>query len=332
MYRIDNDTAAASLSSPTALGLPGYFQDGNPSSGIEATDVDAEWLNMVQEEISNVIEDSDAGNTALSKASRTQLKDSIKAMITAGVGGGGGSVIQLPMNRVAPQWVSNTQVKIPSGFKCVDTTGLVTLNFGSDATVSISSAGIANGLDAGAVAANTQYYLHAICQAGGANPAGLLSLSRTAPTLPSGYTKFRPLPVMWRTNASSQITNMYCVGGFPFAPSWLYNLYLEPFTDPTHRILNGVINTGFNVFDASTYVPPKSKTALVMVAQKNNFNYLAFSPDNVGGGIPQAFYDETRYLREVALNSSQQGYQKGSTGGTMYASVQGYRITEEFDS
>lgn len=55
--------------------------------------------------------------------------------------------------------------------------------------VSISSgtAG-AGGLDTGSLAANAQYYEWVIAQTGGASPAGLMSLSATAPTMPAGYT------------------------------------------------------------------------------------------------------------------------------------------------
>jgi hypothetical protein len=85
MYRIDNATVDASLDAPTADGPNpgGFFTDGNPGGGVAATIVDAEWLNAIQEEIANVIEDADAGNTPLSKASRVQLKTAIAAMIAA---------------------------------------------------------------------------------------------------------------------------------------------------------------------------------------------------------------------------------------------------------
>lgn len=85
MYRIDNATSTDTLPAPSAAGPnpDGYFTGGNPGGGVPATIVDDEWLNAVQEEIANVIEDADGGDTALSKASRTQLKEAIAAMIVA---------------------------------------------------------------------------------------------------------------------------------------------------------------------------------------------------------------------------------------------------------
>lgn len=57
-------------------------------------------------------------------------------------------------------------------------------NVSVSVTSSISGAG---GLDTGAVATSTIYYEYVITQANGASPAGLLSLSSTAPTLPANY-------------------------------------------------------------------------------------------------------------------------------------------------
>lgn len=70
-------------------------------------------------------------------------------------------------------------------------------------TPNISVSGL-NGLDTGAVSANTWYAVHAIAKADGSGLAGLFSLSPTAPLLPAGYTKFRR--VGWvRANGSSNI-------------------------------------------------------------------------------------------------------------------------------
>lgn len=77
MYRIDNATSDGSLPSPTAAGPnpDSYFTKGNPGMGVPATIVDDEWLNMLQEEICNAIED--AGDT-LDKSDRNQLSTAIR--------------------------------------------------------------------------------------------------------------------------------------------------------------------------------------------------------------------------------------------------------------
>ena len=56
-------------------------------------------------------------------------------------------------------------------------------------TVNTGAAG-ANGLDTGAIAADTWYYVFVIYNPTTGTTAGLISLSSTAPTLPSGYTYF----------------------------------------------------------------------------------------------------------------------------------------------
>lgn len=104
MYRVDNASNAGSLPAPSADGPNpgGYFEDKDPANGVEGTIVPAEWLNMVQEEIANVIEDADAGNTALDKSERTQLKNAILAMISAQGAGVPTGIIQPYAGAAAP--------------------------------------------------------------------------------------------------------------------------------------------------------------------------------------------------------------------------------------
>ncbi len=55
MFKIDNSTAATALPTPAAAGTPGYFTGGNPGSGVAATILDADFMNMLQEELNNVV-------------------------------------------------------------------------------------------------------------------------------------------------------------------------------------------------------------------------------------------------------------------------------------
>ena len=71
MYQIDNATASPTLAPSSAAGTPGYFTDGNPATGIAATIVPAEFLNMLMMELVNVV--TGAGLT-LSKSSFNQLQ------------------------------------------------------------------------------------------------------------------------------------------------------------------------------------------------------------------------------------------------------------------
>lgn len=77
MFRIDHATAAAALPTPGVPGTPGYFSDGDPATGVQATIVTADWLNMVQEELLNLLT---AAGVTPDKADRTQVKAALDAL------------------------------------------------------------------------------------------------------------------------------------------------------------------------------------------------------------------------------------------------------------
>ena len=70
MYRIDNATAVPSLPTPAPVGPnpDGFFTKGDPNTAQLATIVDDDWLNGIQEELCNVIENS---GIVLDKSDRT---------------------------------------------------------------------------------------------------------------------------------------------------------------------------------------------------------------------------------------------------------------------
>ena len=77
MFAIDDPTAAAVLPPPAAAGTPGFWTEGNPATGVQATRVRADFLNMLQQELLNVVI---AGGLTPSKTTYTQLRDSIKTL------------------------------------------------------------------------------------------------------------------------------------------------------------------------------------------------------------------------------------------------------------
>jgi hypothetical protein len=80
VYRIDNASAVPTLPLVPPTYVPGFFTDGNPASGAEATILDAWWLNMVQEEVLAVVE---AAGLPPDKADNTQLYQAIQAIAQA---------------------------------------------------------------------------------------------------------------------------------------------------------------------------------------------------------------------------------------------------------
>lgn len=76
MHRIDTSTAQKDKFGAGKAG----FTHGNAQAGVPATEVSAEFLDSVQEEIAAVIEDSDSGEP-LDKSKNNQLVTAIKAII-----------------------------------------------------------------------------------------------------------------------------------------------------------------------------------------------------------------------------------------------------------
>jgi len=84
MFRTDVATASATLPTPLAAGTEGFFTNGNPGTGTPATVVDADWANMVQEELYAIVL---AAGLTPSKTVRTQVRDGIAALYLAKAGG-----------------------------------------------------------------------------------------------------------------------------------------------------------------------------------------------------------------------------------------------------
>lgn len=87
MKVVDNGTQASG----------NLFTDGNPGSGLLGTIVDSSWLNSIQEELKNIVLDSDSGISELSQdnSELNQVVTAIRAIIdvkiaASGGGGGGG--------------------------------------------------------------------------------------------------------------------------------------------------------------------------------------------------------------------------------------------------
>lgn len=104
---------------------------------------------------------------------------------------------------------ANNDIDISAGV-CRDSTNTVTIN-GSAMTKRLDAAWAAGtgngGLDTGSKAVSTEYYLHAILKDSDASVDYLFSASRTAPTMPSGYTYFRNIG--WcKTDGSGSIVGI----------------------------------------------------------------------------------------------------------------------------
>ena len=75
MYQYDDPTCVATLPTPTATGAAGYFSNGNPTTGLGATVLTADYMNMVMLELLNVVK---AGGISPSKTAYDQVLSAIK--------------------------------------------------------------------------------------------------------------------------------------------------------------------------------------------------------------------------------------------------------------
>lgn len=82
MFATDQPTAVVSLPAPAAAGTPGFFTGGNPATGLPATVVDADFLNMIQQELLNVLA---AAGIAPSKTAYNQLLLSMQTVARGNV-------------------------------------------------------------------------------------------------------------------------------------------------------------------------------------------------------------------------------------------------------
>ena len=165
---------------------------------------------------------------------------------------------------------SNTEVVVKAGTTVMADTWDMAMQLSTDRTIDITTSGV-NGLDTGAEAGNTWYYVYLIWNPTTALVNGLLSASATAPTLPSGYTKKRLIGAVKNDGSSNfkqfkQLSNdVYYDGGRAY-------------------LLNGG-NTGGTTFvalDTTSYVPIAVAGVIHLVVQQVTVGtYVAVGWDGV---------------------------------------------------
>ena len=160
-------------------------------------------------------------------------------------------------------------------------------------TASIAASG-ANGIDTGAEAGNTWYYLYVIGKLDGTVDS-LLSLSATAPTLPSGYV-FSALVSAIRNDGSSN-----------FRDQIQHGRWIQP--REAWLVLNGGSATSHTAVDISAFVPPSHLRV--------RFRLLSVTPASAGE-YTNTFYSSNASGRE-------QGTALGYSGGSAQS---GYGFAE----
>lgn len=117
----------------------------------------------------------------------------------------------LYVNGLIPYFVTATTVSISSG-QARDSSDVTDVFLDADITINTALFGVVNGVDAGPLTASSYYAVHVIKDSSLYNaPGGLLSLSATAPQLPSNYDTFRHIGYVY-LNSSSNILSFYYIG------------------------------------------------------------------------------------------------------------------------
>ncbi|APW38957.1 hypothetical protein RD110_18550 [Rhodoferax koreense] len=158
MRRITTITAVAGK---FGAGKPG-FTDGDVIGGVAATDLNADWFDQVQEEISNVIE---LAGIALSGGTLTQLKQAIDAMIGAKAIGVGQTWQNLLGSRAINTTYTNTTGRPITVSATVTGTVASSTVFVSWTVAGVNSIA-ANGSITGATPGNTSLHATAVVPAG----------------------------------------------------------------------------------------------------------------------------------------------------------------------
>lgn len=170
-------------------------------------------------------------------------------------------------------YVNTTDVTIGAGF-CRDSVDSYNIVVSGTLTVDITLSG-AGGLDTGSPAASTWYAVHVIADSTGTNsPAGLYSLSATAPTLPAGYDVFRRVGWVRRGGGGNNL-NFLQVG----AGRNRLIMYRE--TSITTAVLTAGSAITFTDVNASAFVPSTSRfTYVLYMFDPQNANNIAYMREN----------------------------------------------------
>ncbi len=160
------------------------------------------------------------------------------------------------VNGLRLSWASATTLGLTAGYwNAINSSVMRNLN--SAVTINIANVGVVNGLDTGAAANNTNYYVYALAHGTNSTLNGaILSTNATTPTLPSGYTDFRYIGRV-RRNGSSSFIKFIQVGNATKRTT----IYTD--TAANTLFLSGAIPTTYTAGSLASFVPPGSTSGLM---------------------------------------------------------------------
>jgi hypothetical protein len=213
MFQTDQPTAATSLPTPAAPGTQGFFTQGNPGTGVPATILDADFMNMLMMELTNVVT---AGGLTPSKTTYTQVVSAIKALIaqpqTNLVSGVVGQARNLVMNVAA----ASATATLTADEIVVETAlgGLRYCLASFNKTINLATTG-AGGMDTGTATANGWLGVYAIYNPttqtaallGTMEGGSALPMIYGGANMPAGYTASARLAVVPISGTAGQFAS-----------------------------------------------------------------------------------------------------------------------------
>ncbi|MFM7390276.1 MAG: pyocin knob domain-containing protein [Vampirovibrionales bacterium] len=222
----------------------------------------------------------------------------------------------------APTYLNTTSVTMAAGLQCLDSLRTTLISVTNATTLNLASTGL-NGLDAGSLASNTWYFIHAILNPTTGATGYVASTSSTSPTLPSGFTIRRLLPFTLRTEVSTATLVAFIMSHS------LHTVQTRWFFAGTSELIFSVPGIGSAtayVVDASLAVPPicngsNSRLILSLIqdtGQQNLFSRISF--DNTATGnwqaaSAQAWVAQTTHEIPLYASSRQFRLRNDASGG-----------------
>lgn len=191
--------------------------------------------------------------------------------------------------------LTNTTVSVAADYVTVTDGAGAFLTLPFSGTINMATTGV-NALDTGSIAPALWYYVHAIAKPDGTKGL-LVSLSATAPTLPSGYTLFACLGELRTAAATAQL-----MGTWQFDLNVFYILGLAQ-TTSLKVIASGIQGSGISIGTTGTpgwaasvisaVVPPTASHILMTVSNTfvsadTNTASIGVAPSNTYGGLLSA--------------------------------------------
>jgi len=216
---------------------------------------------------------------------------------------------------------------------CRDVNDTFNISLSGKVTVDITSSGV-NGLDTGAEAGNSWYYVYIIADSSKENAtAGILAKFPTGPTMPSGYDKYRLIGQVFNDGSS----NFLAFEQVMHHLNQNERIYYYDSARANLRILNAGAATSFTSVLTSRHVPVFKDRWAIFVVEMDNSHASSAAADRVhlrttnstnatpvdayGPGVKAA-----NYVCEVHMKcvSGQIKYKVDNSNDDAYIFVKGY--------